>query len=253
MNGADLLADYRNTGSEGAFSELVRRYTNLVHSIAKRRLSNGPLAEEVTQTVFARLAQAIPKAKGDAELVAWLHRTTVHVAIDVWRSETRRRTREQHAAAMEPACAEDDRVWEEIAPRLDEALNELNDLDRQAVLLRFFQRKPMIDVGRALGVSEDAAKMRVGRAIDRLRNQLSVRGIACTVLLLATVLPQRAVEAAPAQLFASLSAIKLTAPTAAGLVGLTNLILHLAKSKAALGAAAALALTIVAVILFRSP
>src|SRR5436309_1680168 len=138
MNGTDLLADYRNTGSEGAFSELVRRYTNLVYSIAKRRLSNGPLAEEVTQTVFARLAKAIPKAKGDAELVAWLHRTTVHVAIDVWRSETRRRTREQHAAAMEPACAEDDRVWEEIAPRLDEALNELNDVDRQAVLLRFF-------------------------------------------------------------------------------------------------------------------
>jgi RNA polymerase sigma factor (sigma-70 family) len=253
MNGSELLDDYRNTGSEGAFSELVRRYTNLVYSIAKRRLSNGALAEEVTQTVFARLAKAIPKVSGDAELVAWLHRTTVHVAIDVWRSETRRRTREQHAAAMEPACAEDDRVWEEIAPQLDEALNELNDVDRQAVLLRFFQRKPMVEVGRALGVSEDAAKMRVSRAIERLRNELSVRGIACTVLLLATVLPQRAVEAAPAQLFASLRAIKLEVPTVAGLGGLTSLILHLAKSKAAPGAAAALALTIVAVFLFRSP
>src|SRR2546425_4528097 len=77
MNGSDLLTAYRDTGSESAFSDLVRRYTNLVYSIAKRRLSNGPLAEEVTQTVFTRLATAAPKVRGDAELVAWLHRTTV--------------------------------------------------------------------------------------------------------------------------------------------------------------------------------
>src|SRR5881409_2217777 len=119
MSGSDLLADYRNTGSEGAFSELVRRYTNLVYSIAKRRLSNGQLAEEVTQTVFTRLAMAAPKVRSDAELVAWLHRTTVHVAIDVWRSETRRRTREQHAAVMEPAPAESTQPWDEIDPNLD--------------------------------------------------------------------------------------------------------------------------------------
>ena len=150
MNGTDLLAEYRNTGSEGAFSELVRQYTNLVYSIAKRRLSNDPLAEEVTQTVFTRLAKATPKTRGDAELVAWLHRTTVHVAIDVWRSETRRRTREHHAAAMEPP--ESAQLWDEIAPNLDEALNELNDADRQAVLLRYFDRKPMRDIGRILGI-----------------------------------------------------------------------------------------------------
>jgi len=253
MNGSDLLAAYRDAGSEGAFSDLVRRHTSLVYSIAKRRLSNGPLAEEVTQTVFTRLARAALKVRGDAELVAWLHRTTVHVAIDVWRSETRRRTREQHAVAMEPACAEDDRVWEEIAPRLDEALNELNDVDRQAVLLRFFQRKPMIEIGRALGVSEDAAKMRVSRAIDRLRTQLVSRGVTCTAVALGTVLTDRSIETAPAQLVASLSAIKHSLPTAAGLGGLTNSILHLAKSKAVLAAAATLGLTILAVILFRSP
>src|ERR1051325_9091311 len=114
MNGTDLLAEHRNAGSESAFAELVRQYTNLVYSIAKRRLSNGALAEEVTQTVFTRLANAAPKLKSDAELVAWLHRTTVHVAIDVWRSEPRRRTREQQAAAMEPP--ESTHPWDEIAP-----------------------------------------------------------------------------------------------------------------------------------------
>src|SRR5438094_7077444 len=79
MNGTDLLAAFRNTRSEEAFSELVRRYANLVYSIAKRRLSNATLAEEVAQIVFTRLATAAPRVRGDAEFVAWLHRTTVHV------------------------------------------------------------------------------------------------------------------------------------------------------------------------------
>src|SRR6266850_2443467 len=76
MNGIDLLAKFRDSRSEVAFGELVRRYTNLVFSVAKRRLSNVSLAQEVTQIVFIRLAKAAPNIRGDAELVAWLHRTT---------------------------------------------------------------------------------------------------------------------------------------------------------------------------------
>jgi RNA polymerase sigma factor (sigma-70 family) len=100
MNGTDLLAEFRATRAEAAFSELVRRHTNLVYSIAKRRVVDVTLAQEVTQIVFIRLAKAPPKLDLEAQLLAWLHRTTVHVSIDLWRSETRRRAREQHAVAM---------------------------------------------------------------------------------------------------------------------------------------------------------
>src|SRR5213083_1574348 len=130
MNGTDLLAEFRKSRSEIAFGELVRRYTNLVYSVARRRLSNDSLAQEVTQTVFIRLAKAAPKIRGDAELVAWLHRTTVHVSIDLWRAESRRRAREQHVAAMQPDRTEET-VWNDIAPVVDEALNELGETDRQ--------------------------------------------------------------------------------------------------------------------------
>src|SRR2546427_363216 len=106
MNGTDLLAEFRQTRGEAPFGELVRRYTNLVYSVANRRLGNVSLAEEVTQNVFIRLAKAVPNLRGDAELVAWLHRTTVHASIDLWRSESRRHAREEHAAAMQPDCAE---------------------------------------------------------------------------------------------------------------------------------------------------
>jgi RNA polymerase sigma factor (sigma-70 family) len=253
MNTSELLANYRKTGSDAAFTSLLRQYTNLVYSVAKRRLSDQSLAEDVTQTVFTRLAKSPPIIKSDGELAAWLHRTTIHVAIDVWRSETRRHTREQKVALMQTLPGEDARLWEELTPHLDEALNQLADADRQAVLLRFFEQKPMRDIGGILGVSEDAAKMRVSRAVDRLRNQLSLRGITCTVLVLATVLAQRTVEAAPAQLFATLTAIKLAVPAVAGAGGLSGLILHLAKSKAVLGSAAAVVLTIIAVALFGGP
>src|SRR6266850_3923799 len=154
MNGIDLLAKFRDSRSEVAFGELVRRYTNLVFSVAKRRLSNVCLAQEVTQIVFIRLAKAAPNIRGDAELVAWLHRTTVHASIDLWRSESRRQSREEKAVAMQPDHTENT-AWNEIAPVLDEALNELSETERQAILLRFFDQKAMRDVGVACGISED--------------------------------------------------------------------------------------------------
>ena len=57
MNGPELLASYKGRRSEDAFTELVRRYTNLVYSVAKRHLPDAALAEEATQTVFLRLVK----------------------------------------------------------------------------------------------------------------------------------------------------------------------------------------------------
>ena len=198
MNGNDLLQEFSQTRSESAFSEVVRRYTNLVYSVAQRRLGNQSLAQEVAQTVFIRLAKSVPKLRSDTELIAWLHGTTVHVSIDLWRSEFRRRTREEHAAAMQPN-PDDAHAWKEIAPALDEALHELNDPDQQTILLRFFQDKSMRELGGALGITEDAAKMRVSRALERLRDRLGARGVTCTAIALGALLMEHSVEAAPGE------------------------------------------------------
>src|SRR5436189_4884356 len=215
MNETDLWAQFKEGRSEHAFRELVRRYTNLVYSAAKRRLASTALAEEATQTVFIRLANTVPALRDDAALVGWLHRTTVHVSIDLWRSESRRRHREEHAAAMQP-IADDNAIWNDLSPVLDEALNHLGDADRQTLLLRFFDHKSMRELGTAFGISEDAAKMRVSRALDRLREHVAKEGIICSVTLLGTLLTQRAVEAAPAALLATLLCLSLPAPLAAG-------------------------------------
>ena len=248
MNGTDLLTAYRSSHSEGAFTELVRRYTNLVYAVAQRRLANSPLAEEVTQTVFLRLAQAAPKVTGESALVVWLHRTTIHVAIDAWRSETRRRTREQQAAVMEATPAEDARLWSEMAPELDEALDQLSEEDREAVLLRFFAQKRMREVGQALGVSEDAAKMRVSRAVDRLRERLALRGVSCTAAGLAGLMAERSVEAAPAHLLPRLVALKFAASA-----GSTGTAMLLSNAKLAVALAALLGVGLWLIALLRSP
>ena len=215
MNGPELLANYKSRRSEDAFTELVRRYTNLVYSVAKRHLPDEAMAEEATQTVFLRLVKASPKLNTDGALVGWLHRTTVHVSVDMWRSETRRRTREQHVVTMEPASTENAPAWEEIAPHLDQALDLLHDDDREVVLLRFFAKKRMREIGQLLGVTEDAAKMRVSRAVDRLRSQLGLRGVGCTVAALGYLMAGHSVEAAPSHVVVHVLALKFSA-TGAG-------------------------------------
>lgn len=240
MNGTDTLAEFRATRGEAGFNELVRRYTNLVYSIAKRRVADVTLAQEVTQLVFIRLAKAPPKLDSEGQLLAWLHRTTVHVSIDLWRSETRRRAREQQALAMQTDTS-DDAAWKEMTPVLDEALDGLSEDDRRVILLRFFDQKTMADLGRALGVTEDAAKMRVSRALGRLREQLGGLSVPCTAALLGTLLLERSVEAAPSTLTSALAAMKVSAPVGGAGV-LASSLLQTPKVKLVSGLVASLLL-----------
>jgi RNA polymerase sigma factor (sigma-70 family) len=216
MTGIELLAEFRATRAEAAFSELAHRYANLVYSIARRRVTDVTLAQEVSQIVFIRFANAPPKLAAEGQLLAWLHRTTVHVSIDLWRSETRRRAREQRAVAMQNGSTEET-AWSELTPVLDEALDGLTEDDRQVLLLRFFEQKTMADLGRLLEISEDAAKMRVSRALGRLRTKMGGLGATCSAAVLGTLLFERSVEAAPKGLAATLAAIKVAAP--AGVAG----------------------------------
>ena len=252
MHEYDLLKAFRDERSEEAFAELVRPYAGLVYSLAKRRLANATLAEDITQIVFIRFAKTPPKVQNDAELAAWLHRTTVNVTVDTWRSETRRRNREKQTVVMEPTTPENT-LWEELSPNLDEALDQLHDDDRQALVLRFFGRKTMRDVGAALGVSEDAAKMRVSRALNRMRTKLGVGGAACTAAVLESILDECSVQAAPVQLVSRLATMKL--PEAAGVAGMIrplDAFLRTSKFNLATGAVV-LAVIVVSIVHLAQP
>ena len=217
-----LLADYAANGSERAFQELVARYVDLVYSTAIRLVEgDAHRAKDVAQTVFVDLSRTAAKLSPNSMLGGWLHRHTCFVARTVMRGERRRQARERQAMEMSALDNHPDNALAEIAPVLDEAINELGADDRDAILLRFYERRNMRSVGEALGINENVAQKRVARAVQELAAMLRRRGFVLSAAALATGLAAGAVTAAPAGLALSIAGTVFAgAGTAAG-TGLT--------------------------------
>lgn len=200
----ELLARYARHRAEDAFVELVRRHLDLVHSAALRQVRSPQLAEEVAQSSFLKLAQHARQLAPDTILSAWLYQVTRREAIDVVRREARRQLREQIATEMNAmnATAAD---WTHIEPLLDEAMHALDETDRAAVLLRYFENKSLREVGQALGASENAAQKRLTRAVEHLREFFAKRGVGVGASGLVVVISANAVQAAPVGLSVSIS------------------------------------------------
>lgn len=226
VSDAELLRNYVEEHSERAFAELVRRHVGLVYSVARRRQLDSHRAEDVAQAVFCALAVQAPKLTGHAVLSGWLHRTARNIAAQTVRTESRRRAREREAAAMnspDPAANSEHGAL----LHLDNALNELRDTDRDALLLRYFERRSADDMARTLGIGSEAAQKRVSRALDRLRAMLLHRGVGLEAGSLAVLLATQTAEAAPPALAAKITAAVagLTAftPTTSALIAMTTL------------------------------
>jgi RNA polymerase sigma factor (sigma-70 family) len=210
-----LLAEYVTANSEAAFRELVERYLGLVYATAVR-LTGGDAhaAEDVAQTVFIHLARSARQLPADVMLGGWLHRDTCNVTAKLLRGERRRQARERQALQMNgPDHTEANLA--QVAPILDEAINELGADDRTAILLRFFERQDFRAIGEALGSNEDAAQKRVSRALEKLHRSLTRRGLAFSVTTLAALLSAETLSAAPAGMAGSISVQAMTSAAAA--------------------------------------
>jgi RNA polymerase sigma factor (sigma-70 family) len=201
-----LLAEYLTSGSEAAFRQLVERYTNLVYSTALRLVEDDThRAEDVAQTVFVDLAHLVRKLSGETMLGGWLYRHTCFVAAKAMRGERRRQAREREATQMNAQEDHSEANFAQVAPVLDEAISQLAPEDQSAIVLRFFEQLDFPSLGEALGSTEQAARKRVSRALDKLHDLLTARGVTLSATALGTALAARAVEAAPAEVVASLA------------------------------------------------
>jgi RNA polymerase sigma factor (sigma-70 family) len=203
MSDWELIQQYASAGSEPAFAELVHRHLGWVYSVAFRRTGRPQLAEEVAQSVFVLLAHKAGSLRQGTVLSGWLFRTTCFVSSRALRAEQRQKHREEIASSMNPAITlpEDNQsAWERLAPRLDDAVAGLSRADRTAVLLRFYEKKPLQEIGEHFGISEEAAKKRVSRAVDKLRHHLLKSGVTLGGTVLLSLLVARSVEAAPVAL-----------------------------------------------------
>ncbi len=246
-----LLAEYAQRGSEPAFRDLVARYINLVYGTAVRLLGGDKhLAEDVAQTVFIHLARDARRLDGQVMLGGWLHRDTCNVASKLLRGERRRLNRERQAAQMNTLLNHPEPAPNQITSLLDGALDRLEDEDRTAILLRFFEEKDFRSVGEALGISEEAARKRVSRALEKLQGGLRRRGVNATVPTLSAALVACAALTAPTSLAATVATGALAAGAAGGSLSIiATKLLTAAKTKTA--AAGLLALGVAGVLIFH--
>jgi RNA polymerase sigma factor (sigma-70 family) len=238
-----LLRAYARVRCEASFGELVHRHVDLVHSTALRILRDPSLAEEVTQRVFLALAHHSAKLQERASITGWLHETARNLAINTVRSEERRRQREQETAAMNhPDTNDAEDLWRQLAPRLDEALAELNAIEREVLLWRYFEQRTADQIGGRLGLSSEAAQKRVARALDRLRGILAERGFSASTANLAALFSTHAVQSAPAGLAAT--AITAASAASAAFLAPSTLQILMASTKMKLSVAALLAASV---------
>ena len=224
-----LLREYARQNSEAAFATLVSRHVNLVYSVALRSARDPHLAGEITQAVFIILARKADSLGDKIILSGWLCRAARYASANALTIQRRRQKREQEAFmqsilesggdAASPAIGEE--TWNQIAPLLDGALEKLGQKDHDALVLRFFENKNFVEVGAALGASEDAAKMRVSRALEKLRKFFGKRGVSSTTAIIAGAISAQSVQAAPIGLAKTISAAAMIKGTAASTSTLT--------------------------------
>ncbi len=221
-----LLQDFATSRSEEAFRALVDRHIDFVYSVALRQLHDPHRAQEVAQMVFIDLAGKASRLPPGTILAGWLFRATRFAAAKLVRSDLRRQHRERQAAMdhAEPAASPVDPRWQDLEPVLNEALDELSDADRDAVLLRFFEKKALHEIAAHLGLNEATARKRVGRAVDKLRRVFVRRGVAISVPVLTAALLAQSSPAAPAGLAATVTGLALQGQALAGMTASTTVV-----------------------------
>jgi RNA polymerase sigma factor (sigma-70 family) len=167
------------TGKSDAFSELLRRYEPLVYAAARRQVVDPHLAQDITQATMMVLMRKAGKIRRKQPLGPWLLRVAHYLAIDALRGESSRRRHERSAAQQRREFCETpiSSPWPSIEPILDQALHALNNRDRTILVLRYLQGCTIDQIAGELSLTQQATRQRLSRALRRLRNELSRRGI----------------------------------------------------------------------------
>jgi len=223
MDDRELLQEYRERQSENAFTELVARHVRLVYATALRLTRERQAAEDVVQAVFLQLAQKSWMVRDGNTLPGWLYRTTYRTALNELRKEQRRRERETEAMNNAELESGADPMLAQLLPLLDEALRQLNPVDQNLIIQRFFENKSLREAGASAALSEQAAHMRISRAIEKLRKHFARSGVTMAAGVMETVLTVPSSQAMPVGLAAKVTGTALAGSGAA--LGIADTIL----------------------------
>ena len=173
---ASLVAAARG-GDRGAFEELVRATTAETYTLALRLLGNEEDARDVVQEAYLRAYRSIGRFRGDASFRTWLYRITANCASTSLGKRGRRRVEvlDEDAPFVDEDPRHDPEARAEggaLRDRLTAALADLPPRLRSVVVLRDVYDLPHEAIAAELGISQEAAKVRLHRARRKLRAKL---------------------------------------------------------------------------------
>jgi len=183
MEAAELQAVRRARGGDAeAFRGIVEAYSKPLWRAAFRVLGDAEAAEDAVQDAFLRAWRALDRFDENSKLSTWLYRIAINAAID-HRRERRRRLHfagslpeDSHGQIAVSSGAVDPHqqaYWRQMVDRARDAISELPEAERTAILLRHFEGCSTAEIARALGGDENAAKQVVFRAVRKLRAVLT--------------------------------------------------------------------------------
>lgn len=183
---SDLLRSYAVDSSGTAFTEIVRRNIALVHMCVLRRVGGDRhLAEDVTQKVFTDLARKAPKLTKLTSVAGWLYIAANLASAETVRKEQRRKTREilasQLTELVDHEASRSPEEWTRLRALLDDLICGLDSDDREVVVLRYFSKRSYSEIGGVVGTTDEGARKRVERALERLRARLETAGVRSSV------------------------------------------------------------------------
>jgi RNA polymerase sigma factor (sigma-70 family) len=211
----DLLRRFAATHDNACFAEIVQRHIGFVYAVSLRRLRDPHSAHDATQAVFIALARKAATVADSPNMMGWLHRSACYETRNLLRAQASRTAREAEAQRLGTVASEPPPDAAALAAVLDDVLHELPERDRDAILARFFGRQSYAEIGAAWRLNENAARMRVDRALGKMREHLQRRGITSTAAALAATLPAYASAAVPAGMASTVTAASILALNAA--------------------------------------
>ncbi|NQT18877.1 MAG: sigma-70 family RNA polymerase sigma factor [Planctomycetes bacterium] len=214
-----ILKRYAETKDAEAFSALVGRYQGFVYGICLRVLANAADAEDVAQECFLRLIRNSDSVR--YSLGGWLHHCATDMSTNEKRSQAARKRREEVSVEMN-SKSDSDPTWHELSPHVDEAVDGLPDDLRIVIVEHFFQRRTQAEIAKELGVSAMTVSRRVESGIEELRKELKKAGVIASVAVLASLLAENAVTAAPATLTAALGKMAIAGVNSGAAAGWTG-------------------------------
>lgn len=209
--GRELLVRYISQRDPEAFRELVQQHKDMVYATCRRVLGHDADAEDAAQNCFLALARKPQQVKG--AIAGWLHRAALNAAIDLLREAKARRRREENA--MKSPTAPSDPVWEQVAPAVDRAIEQLPDDLRLPIIRHYLEGRTQEQIAQELQVTHSAISKRLQRGTDELRRLLTKAGVTLSVAALASLLSANAAQAAPLALTAALGKMALAGAGAA--------------------------------------